>query len=130
MKAHTALTHTECCHQISSFHVHIPAMVISARDILALLSAVTVAAAIIAFSVWFAGMDVQGVLGASTWGTAFVFFALAMDSSKLTAFFQLVTGISLLGLAWLQYIAAPDYAIVSGALVAIWLAVPVFRRLR
>ena len=130
MKAHTALTHTEVCLQISSFHVHIPAMVISARDILALLSAVTVAAAIIAFSVWFAGMEVGSVLGASTWGAAFVFFALAMDSSKLTAFFQLVTGISLLGLAWLQYIAAPDYAIVSGALVAIWLAVPVFRRLR
>ena len=130
MKAHTALTHTEECLQTSSFHVHIPAMVISAWDILALLSAVTVAAAIVAFSVWFAGMDVQGVLGASTWGAAFVFFALAMDSSKLTAFFQMVTGISLLGLAWMQYVASPDYTIVSGILVAIWLAVPVFRQLR
>jgi len=130
MRAHTAMTHTEACLRISSFHMHIPAMVISARDILALLGAVTVAAATIAFSVWLAGMGVEGVLGASTWGAAFVFFALALDSAKSTALLQLATGIGLLGVAWLQNVASPDYTIVSGVLVAIWLATPVFRWLR
>ena len=108
-----------------------PAMNVSIREILALLSAVISAAAIVLLSVWVAGMEVTAILSASTMGIGFIFLGLAVDSREPTAFFlQLATGIALLALAWLQNAVSPDFTIVSGVLVAAWVAVSLFKRLR
>ena len=107
-----------------------PAMNVSIREILALLSAVISAAAIVLLSVWVAGMEVTAILSASTWGIGFIFLGVAVDNRDPTAFFQLVTGVALLALAWLQNAVSPDFTIVSGVLVAAWVAVSLFKRLR
>ena len=107
-----------------------PALNVSIREILALVSAVTSAAAIVLFSVWVAGMEVTEILGASTLGVGFIFLGLAVDNNEPTAFFQLATGVALLALAWLQSTVSPDFTIASGVLVAAWVAVSLFKRLR
>ena len=109
---------------------HLPDMVISIREILALLSAVTVATAAIMLSIWLAGMDINPIIGAGTWGVAIIFFALAVDSRRATALLQLSSGGALVVLAWLQYAVSPDYTVVSGVLMAGWIAVVVFKRLK
>jgi len=105
-------------------------MVVSIREILDLLSAVTVATAAIMLSIWVAGMDISSIIGAGTWGVAIIFFALAVDSRTTAALLQLSTGGALIGLAWLQYAVSPDYTVVAGVLVAGWMAVAVFRWLK
>ena len=105
-------------------------MVISIREILALLSAVTVATTAIMLSIWVAGMDISPIIGAGTWGVAIIFFALAVDSRTATALLQLSTGGALIVLAWLQNAVSPDYTVVSGVLMAGWIAVVVFKRLK
>ena len=105
-------------------------MNVSIREFLALLSAVTSAAAIVLLSVWVAGMEMTAILSASTWGVGFIFLGVAVDNREPTAFFQLATGIALLALAWLQNAVSPDFTIVSGVLVAAWVAVSLFKRLR
>ncbi len=108
-----------------------PAMTVSIRGVLALLSAVTSAAAIVLLSVWVAGMEVTAILSATIWGIGYIFLGLAVDSREPTAFFlQLATGVALLALAWLQNAVSPDFTIVSGVLVAAWVAVSLFKRLR
>ena len=107
-----------------------PAMNVSVREILALLSAVSSAAAIILLSVWVAGMEVTAILSAGTWGVGFIFLGVAVDNREPTAIFQLATGVALLALAWLQNAVSPDFTIVSGVLVAAWVAVSLFKRLR
>jgi hypothetical protein len=113
----------------SAARVQLPAMAHSIREILALLGAATAAVAVIMISVWLTGLEISNILGAGTWGAAFVFLALAVDAHKLTAILQGVTGVALLVLAWLQKTVSPDYMIVSGVVIAIWIAVVVFRRL-
>lgn len=106
----------------------IPAMTASIREVLALMSAVLVAASIITLSVWAAGMEINAFLGASTWALGFMFLGLAIDNRKRTAMFQLVTGLALLVLALLQNYVSPDFLIVSGTLVATWVAAALFKR--
>jgi hypothetical protein len=130
MSTYTAPIQENRRFQTSSVQERIPAMAISIREILALLSAVTVATAIVMLSVWVAGMEVTAILGASTWGVGFIFLGLAVDNREPTALLQLGTGVALLVLAWLQNTVSPDYTIVSGVVLATWLAVAVFRRLR
>jgi len=108
----------------------IPAMNASIREALAVLSAVVAASAVVMLSVWVAGLEISNILGASTWGLGFIFLGLAIDNSEPTAFLHLLTGVALLVLAWLQNTVSPDYNIVSGVLVALWVAVAVFRWLR
>jgi hypothetical protein len=60
----------------------------------------------------------------------FVFLGIAVDKRDPGAFLLLVTGLALLVLAWLQTAVSSDYAIVSGVLVAGWVAVSIFKRLR
>jgi len=97
---------------------------------LALLSAAILAASIIVFSVWIAGMEMTDVLGAGIWGVGIIFFGLAVDGKDPKAVLQLITGVALLALAWLQANVSADYIIVSGVLVAGWAATSLFKRLR
>ena len=105
-------------------------MTISVREILALLSAVTVATATIIFSIWLSGMNISPAVGAGTWGVAFIFLARAVDSGKAAAILQLSTGVALVTLAWLQYAVSPDYTVVAGGLLAGWVAVALFKWLK
>jgi len=105
-------------------------MTIPIRVILAGLGAAVVTVAFVMLSVWAAGLETTGILAAATWGAGFIFFALAVDNRAQSAFLQLASGTALLFLAWLQNTVSPEFAIVSGALVAVWLAVATFRQLR
>ena len=130
MKTFTAHIHKSRQFQTMAVQDHLPEMVISIREILALLSAVTVATAAIMLSIWVAGMDISSFIGAGTWGIAMIFFAMAMDNRKAKALLQLSTGGVLMVLAWLQYAVSPDYTVVVGVLVAGWIAVAVLKRLK
>jgi hypothetical protein len=130
MKTFTAHIHKSRQFQTMAVQDHLPEMVISIREILALLSAVTVAAAAIMLAIWVAGMDISSFIGAGTWGIAMIFFAMAMDNRKAKALLQLSTGGVLMVLAWLQYAVSPDYTVVVGVLVAGWIAVAVLKRLK
>lgn len=103
---------------------------IPVRAILAGLGAAVIAVASVMLSVWAAGLETTGILAAATWGAGFIFFALAVDNRARSAFLQLASGTALLFLAWLQTTVSPEYAIVSGVLVAAWLGVATFRQLR
>ena len=103
---------------------------IPVRAILAVLGAAVVSVAFVMFSVWVAGLETTGIVAAATWGAGFVFFALAVDNRARSAFLQLGSGATLLLLAWLQNAVSPEFTIVSGVLVAAWLAVATFRQLR
>jgi len=81
-------------------------------------------------SIWVAGMDISSIIAAGTWGVAMIFFAMAVDNRKAKALLQLSTGGVLMVLAWLQYAVSPDYTVVAGVLVAGWIAVAVFKRLK
>ena len=130
MKTFTAHIHKSRQFQTMAVQDHLPEMVISIREILALLSAVTVATAAIMLAIWVAGMDISSFIGAGTWGIAMIFFAMAMDNRKAKALLQLSTGCVLMVLAWLQYAVSPDYTVVVGVLVAGWIAVAVLKRLK
>jgi len=108
----------------------IPIVATSTRELLALLSAVTVATAFVLLIVWLAGMLTDNLVGAGTWGLGFIFLALATDNRKLIAILQVTTGVTLMGLALLQIMVSPDFTIVSGALLSTWVAFAVFRLLR
>ena len=54
----------------------IPLVKASVGDILAMLSAVTAATAIVLISVWAVGMGINDILGAGSWGLAFIFLGL------------------------------------------------------
>lgn len=116
--------------QTSAGQQIVPAVTASINEVLAMLSAATAVLAIVTFSVWVASLEMSDVLSAGIWGTGFIFFGLAIDNREPKAFFQLVTGVFLLALAWLQTNVSPDYAIVSGVLVAGWVAASVYKRLR
>ena len=109
--------------------VHLPAIVASMRTILALSCAGLTAVAIITLSVWAAGMDITIYLGVSTWGMGFIFLGLAVDNHGRATLFQLITGVALLVLALLQNSVSPDFIIISGVLLATWVAVALFKRL-
>jgi len=108
----------------------IQAMAASAQELLALLSSVALAAIIVMLSVWVAGMEMTDVLGAGIWGIGLIFFGLAVDGKDPKAVLQVITGIALLVLAWLQANISADYIIVSGILVAGWAATSLFKQLR
>ena len=108
----------------------VPVVVDSFRETLALLSAVIAAIATVMLSVWVAELAIQNIIGAFTLGLGFVFLAMAVDSRESFAVLQSLTGLSLLVLAWLHSTVSPDFIIVSGILVALWVAATLFRHLR
>ena len=108
----------------------IPTVVVSTREVLAALSAITAATAIILLFIWVAGMETNNIAGAATWGLAFIFLGLAVDNREPTALLQFATGVALLILAVLHSSISPDFMIASGVLIASWLAVVIFRQLR
>lgn len=108
----------------------VPVMSVSIREMLAMLSALSAATGIVLLSVWVAGMEINNIIGAATWGLSFIFFGLAVDNRKRIALWQLLTGIALLSFALLQNFVSPDFTIATGVLLAIWVAVGMFRQLR
>ena len=107
-----------------------PSELVSPREVLATLSAITAATAIILISVLAAGVEFTNIIAASTWALAFAFFALAVDNRGPNAVIQSLSGLTLIVLAWLQVNVSSDYSIAAGVLVATWVAVSLFRQLR
>lgn len=108
----------------------IPAITASIEDALALLIPVAAATTVVLSAVWIAGLENSDVASAGIWGVGILFLGMAIDNHDPRAFLQLVTGAVLLVLAWLRTTASPDFAIVSGVLVASWVAIGLFKRLR
>ena len=107
----------------------IPTMVGTLRDLMILVSAVLTAAVIITLTVWLAGMEFSVFMGASTWGLGFIFLAMAMDGRGRPALLQAISGGTFLVLALLQNSVSPDFGIVAGVLVAVWVAAALYHRL-
>ena len=61
---------------------------------------------------------------------ALLFFALAFDKRGAAALLLAITGAALVVLAWLQNVMTVDYVIVSGVLLATWIAVAVFKQFK
>lgn len=99
------------------------------RNIMAVTWATVAALALIALFVWVAGMGVHTYLGAGTWGMGFIFLALALDNDGKHTRYKAMTGVALLTLALLQSSLSPGFMIISGAVLAAWLAGAVFNRL-
>jgi hypothetical protein len=109
---------------------HFTSVVVSTREVLATLSAITAATAIVLLSVLAAGVEFTNIIAASNWALGFVFLALAVDNRNSKSVLQLLSGLALIGLAWLQANVSSDYSIASGVLVATWVAISLFRQLR
>jgi hypothetical protein len=108
----------------------IPAIMLCRRASPALLAAVMSATALVAVFVWVASIASNNVISGGTWGLGLIFFGLATDGRMRAAIWQLTTGVTLLVLALLQVAVSPDFKLVSGAIVTIWVAVTVFRRVQ
>ena len=129
MKTINAVIHQNLSLRSLSSRVHFPAIAASMRNILTLSAAGLTAIAIITLFVWTAGMEINMLLGAGALGTGFIFLGLAVDNDGRTAMFQSITGVVLLVLTLLQSSVSPDFLIGSGVLLAIWVAVVLFKRL-
>jgi len=130
MKTHTGHVQYHRHIQRSAESRLVPVMVDSFRETLALLGAVIAAIAIVMFSVWTIDTQMQGTFSAVTWGSGFIFLALAVDNRSSTAGLQVITGLGLLVLAGLQSTVSFDFIIVTGILIALWVAASLFRHLR
>lgn len=130
MKALTAHIQQNHKFHLTGGEKFVPSVSVSIREVVALLSAVTSAVAIILLSVWASGSGLAAVLGAGTWAISFVFLGMAVDNRKPVALLQLSTGLSLMVLAWLQYSVSPEFMILTGVLLAAWASVGLFQRLR
>lgn len=106
-----------------------PILTASMRNIMALTWAGITAFTLVALSVWAAGMEINIYLGASSWGSGFIFLAMALDNGGKYARYQAMTGVALLVLALLQSSVSPGFMIVSGTVLAAWLSGAVFSRL-
>jgi len=130
MKINTTSIHQDQLVHIRAKQGHLPSVLVSTREVLASLSAITAATATILLSVLAAGVEFTNIIAAGTWALAFVFFALAVDNNESKAVLQSLSGLTLIVLAWLQANVSSDYSIASGVLIATWLAISLFRQLR
>lgn len=130
MRTYTAPFQPDRQVQFTSGKKIIPAMLAASRQILALTGAAISAAAVVLLSVWVAGMEMTNVIGAGIWGIGFVFFGLAIDNFGTKGLALFVTGAALFVLAWMQSAISADYIVISGIIVAAWVAVDLYRRLR
>jgi len=127
MKTVSTSIHESQKFQSVASKIRVPVMAASIRNIMALSWAVMAAIAIITLSVWAVGADIHSYLGASTWGLGFIFLALALDNRGRTARYQMMTGFALLSLALLQNSVSPGFIIVSGVILATWVAGIIFK---
>ena len=74
-------------------------------------------------------MGISTFLGVSSWGTGFIFLGLAVDNRGPLALFQVASGVALAVFALLQNSLSPNFFLLSGVLLASWVAFAVFRRL-
>lgn len=114
--------------RVMSFQIQIPAITISVRDSLVVLSSAVLVFAFILLSVWASGLGVMNIVSAASGGMAAVFLALAIDSRPRKAVLQALTGLALAVLAWLQFAVAPEWVIASAILLAPWLATGLVKR--
>lgn len=115
--------------QSFSAKTHLPALAVPMRSIMALMYAGLAAAVVVTLSIWVAGMGISTFLGVSTWVAGFIFLAIAVDNHGPVAISQAASGIVLLTLALLQNSISPDLFLVTGVLLAGWVAFTVYRRL-
>ena len=106
-----------------------PALAVSMRSIMALMYAGLAAMVVVTLSIWVAGMGISTFLGVSTWVAGFIFLAVAVDNRGPVAVFQAASGIALLTLALLQNSISPDLFLITGLLLAGWVAFTVYGRL-
>ena len=111
MKTVSPQIHHERRLQLPTIADHIPHVRIPVREILALLSAVTVATGIMLLSIWLSGVAASDVIGATGWVVALLFFGLAIDSRRAFAVLQTLTGFALIVLAWLQQAVSAEYPV-------------------
>ena len=130
MKTYTAAALHNRKPQMSAREMFVPSVAASIREILALLSAVTAATSIVLGSVWATGLEMSNVFSALVWALGFVFLGLALNNRGALAYFQFATGLVLPVLASLQNSVSPDFAMISGALLAAWVAIAIFVHLR
>ena len=108
----------------------LPVMMDGSKQALALLSAVTTATALVFLGIWISGFEAPHFVGAAIWAMGFVFLGIAVDKRGLVAIAHLVSGLTMLLLAWLQSTVSADFTMVSGVVLAAWASVLVFRQLR
>ena len=130
MKTNTTSIPQDQLVHIRAKHGQFPTVILSTREVLASLGAITAATAIIMLSILAAGVEFTNIIAASTWALAFVFFAMAVDNRESKAVLQSLSGLTLIVLAWLQANVSSDYSIAAGFLVATWVAISLFRQLR
>ena len=97
--------------------------------VVAILTAVIIATAIVVLAMWAAGHNGQDALGALGWMAGIVFLALAIDSRDPLSILQLVTGISLMLLAWASSRISPEFGVISGLIIAAWVVAPLSSRI-
>lgn len=107
----------------------IPVLASNMRNIMAFTYAGLAAVVVIVLSVWVTGMGIGTFLGVSSWATGFIFLGLAVDSRGPLALFQVASGVALVVFALLQNSLSPNFFLLSGVLLASWVAFAVFRRL-
>lgn len=129
MKTVSTSFHENPGRQAASSRQPVSAMLAPVRSIMSVAWAGLAALVVILLSVWAAGMDIHTYPGVTTWVAGFIFLGLAVDNNGRLAFYQMVTGVALLVLAQLQNSVSPTFIIVSGLVLAGWVAVVLFRRL-
>ena len=107
----------------------IPVLASNLRNIMALMYAGLAAAVVLTLSIWVTGMGINTFLGVSTWAIGFIFLAVAVDNRGSLALFQVTSGVALLAFALLQNSLSPNFFLLSGVLLATWVAFAVFKRL-
>ena len=127
----TLSTHIQQTRKTRSFTTErlIPMLVSNMRGIMALMYAGLAAAVVMTLSIWMAGMGINTLLGVSTWAMGFVFLAVAVDNRGRLALLQMTSGVALLTISLLQNSISPDFFLLSGVLLATWVAFAVFKRL-
>lgn len=127
MKTFTTSIHPDQKHISVNMKKVLPLLKASVRNMAASLCALLGASILIMLFVWAAGTNMGIFLGVATWGLGFVFLGVALDNRGPLALSQAMTGVALLALALSQSKISPDFVIVSGILLAAWVAVGLFQ---
>ena len=117
-------------HSRSSFRPRLPVVSVSVREILALWASAGLATIVVLSAIALAGTAAGSLIGAGTWALALGFFAMAVDADGRKGLLQALSGLLLIGFAWLQNTVSPDYTIGTGILMAAWISVAVFKHLK
>lgn len=113
-----------------NWQIRIPAMVISIRQVVAVLGASVAALLLLTLTVWFVEMGLGPYIAPVSWGVAMIFMASALDHHEGTSIAKVLTALGLAALAWAQYFIAAEWGIVAAILLAPWLIMAVYKRLQ